>query len=61
MKKMNHAEYQKGLKRKTDAELRYIAKDAREAAEAMPQGENAGYYLDEVSYCAMELARRAAK
>ena len=61
MKKMNHADYQKALRNKTEDQLRYIAKDAREAAEAMPEGENAGFYLDEVHYCSMELARRAAK
>ncbi len=58
MKTMNHAEYQKNLKRKSDAELRFITKDAREAMEAMPHGENAGYYADEVHYAAMELRNR---
>lgn len=58
MKAMNHAEYQKGLKGKTVAELRFLAKDAREAMEAMPNGENAGYYADEVHYAAMELRSR---
>jgi len=58
MKTMNHAEYKKGLKRKSEAELRFTCKDAREAMEAMPQGENAGYYADEVHYAAMELRNR---
>ncbi len=61
MKTMNHAEYQKNLKNKTVAELRFIAKDANEAMEAMPQGENAGYYADEVHYAAMELRNREVK
>jgi len=61
MKTMNHAEYQKGLKSKTVAELRFLAKDAREAMEAMPDGENAGYYADEVHYAAMELRNRESK
>ena len=57
-KQMDHAAYQRRLKTKTEAELRYIMQDASEAAKAMPDGGNAGYYLDEVSYAAMELRRR---
>ena len=58
MKTMHHAEYQRGLKHKSVAELRYIIQDAREAVEANPNGENAGYYQDEVHYAAAELRRR---
>jgi hypothetical protein len=58
MKKMNHAEYQRKLKSKSIEELKYIIKDAREAEEAMPMGENAGYYADEQHYAAMEIAKR---
>jgi hypothetical protein len=36
-------------------------KDCREAIAAMPDGENAGYYMDEIHYCAMELRRREKK
>ena len=61
MKTMNHAEYQKGLKRKTEDQLRFIIKDAAEARDAFPMGENAGYYADEVHYAAMELKRRLEK
>ena len=61
MKQINHIEYPKRLRRKSDAELRFIIKDAREAMEAMPDGENAGYYADEVCYAGMELARRERK
>jgi len=57
-KVMNHAEYIKGLRSKSTAELEFTIKDAGEAAAAMPDGENAGYYLDEVSYAADELRRR---
>lgn len=59
-KKMNHAEYQKSLRKRTEAQLRFIMKDAAEAAEAVKElnPESAGYYLDEVSYAAMELKRR---
>ncbi len=56
LKKMNHSEYQKALKKKSVDELRFIVKDAREAAEL--KNENAGYYLDEVHYAAAELQRR---
>lgn len=58
-KTMNHGAYQKSLKQKTDAELRYIIKDAGEARDAMPEGPNAGYYADEVHYAAMELRERS--
>ena len=58
MKQMNHAEYQKNLKKKNEDQLRYIIKDARETVEAMPMGENAGYYADEIHYAAMELKGR---
>ena len=58
MKKMDHAAYQKALREKSEEQLRYAIRDAGEAIRAMPDGENAGYYADEVSYCAMELARR---
>ena len=58
MKTMNHGDYMKKVKKMTDAQLRFTAQDAQEAAEAMPHGENVGYYLDEVNYCLQELARR---
>jgi len=57
-KKMNHAEYQIALTKKTGDELAFIAKDAQEAAQAMPNGVNAGYYADEAHYCLQELRRR---
>jgi len=56
---INHAEYQKRMKSRTEAELRFIIKDAREAIEAMPNGHKAGYYADEISYAAMELTKRS--
>lgn len=56
---INHGEYQLGLQTKTTAELRFIIKDAMAAEKAMPNGPKAGYYLDEVSYASMELAKRA--
>lgn len=57
-KTMEHGAYQRGLKSKTTAELRYTAKDANEAATVNPTGENAGYYADEVHYALAELKRR---
>jgi hypothetical protein len=60
MKQINHAEYMKKVKTLTEASLRYIIQDCQEAINAMPNGEKAGYYADEISYCAMELSRRAS-
>jgi hypothetical protein len=57
-KTMDHSAYPKRMRSKTDAELRYIIKDASEAQAANPQGENNGYYADEVCYAAQELRRR---
>lgn len=57
-KEMNHAEYPKRLRKKTDDELRFIIRDAQAAMDAMPDGCNAGYYADEVHYASMELTRR---
>jgi hypothetical protein len=57
---MNHAEYQKRVRKMTADELRFVRADAYAAAEAartLPDG-NEVYYMDEVSYCSMELRRR---
>ena len=56
---MNHIEYPKRLKTKTDAELLFTIKDATEAMQAMPDNPNNGYYADECCYCGMELQYRA--
>lgn len=58
MTNIDHNEYPKRLKKKTVAELRFIIKDAKEAIAANPDGHKAGYYQDEICYCANELARR---
>lgn len=58
MIQINHNEYRAAAKRKTDEALRFTIKDAREAMEAMPEGPKAGYYADEIHYCAAELKRR---
>jgi hypothetical protein len=57
-KTMDHAAYKRSMKQKTEAELKYIMKDAFEAATAMPDGINAGYYMDEMHYADAELQRR---
>ena len=57
-KKMDHAKYQRELRRKDTASLEFIIKDAREAIEANPEGPNSGYYADEIHYAAAELRRR---
>lgn len=57
-KKMNHTAYPKSLRRKSIDQLRFIIQDAREASEANPEGENAGYYIDEMHYAYAELHRR---
>jgi hypothetical protein len=58
MKKMNHTTYPRALRSKSVEQLRFIIKDAGEALRAMPDGENAGYYSDEINYAAMELRLR---
>jgi hypothetical protein len=58
LKRMDHTEYPKSLKGKSEASLRYIIQDAQEAIAANPENPNNGYYADEVNYCATELHRR---
>lgn len=60
MTEINHTEYPKSLRNRSDDALRYTIRDASAAMEAMPQGHKAGYYADEIHYCAMELNSRAA-
>ena len=57
-KHIDHNAYPESLKSKGEAELRFIAKDAKEAHDAMPDGPNAGYYLDEINYVSSEIHRR---
>lgn len=58
---INHTSYPKSLKSKPEASLLFIIQDCREAIEANPEGEKAGYYADEINYCANELANRRRK
>ena len=55
---INHDEYQKRIKKLTDAELRYTIADCKQAIQSMPNGHKAGYYMDEVHYCFQELNTR---
>jgi hypothetical protein len=58
MTQINHTEYMKKVKTMTEESLQYIITDAKEAIEAMPFGSKAGYYMDEIHYCVMEMNRR---
>lgn len=55
-KYMNHSEYQRKMHAKSIPELEFIVKDAGESAAL--NGENAGYYMDEVHYASAELRKR---
>jgi len=58
MTQINHTEYMKKVKKLTEESLQYIITDAKEAIQAMPFGAKAGYYMDEICYCRMEINRR---
>ena len=55
---IDHAAYERKVRKLSEASLRYIIKDAGEAIKANPDGPKAGYYADEINYCASELNRR---
>lgn len=55
---INHAAYQRKVRELSEESLKFIIQDARKAIEAMPEGPKAGYYADEINYCASELHRR---
>ena len=57
-KTMHHERYIARTKRMSDVELEFSRRDAYQALEAFPEGINAGYYADEVSYLSMEIHRR---
>ncbi len=58
-KTMQWAQYTERIQKLPSIALRHIIKDDQEAIAAMPDGVNAGYYMDEVHICGMELCRRA--
>lgn len=57
-KAMNHTTYPKSLRKHSVRCLRFIAKDAQRAIDAMPDNPNNGYYADEINYCCNEIQRR---
>lgn len=59
IKKMDHIEYPKKLKKLDIVSLKYIIKDCQETIQVNPTGENVGYYLDEINYCSDEIFRRS--
>ena len=61
LKQMDHKRYPRQLRKKTNEQILFILRDAKETAELQKDfNPNVGYYLDEVHYCAMELLRRKA-
>lgn len=58
---INHRTYPISLTNKSVESLRYIMRDAKEAMTAMPEGPKAGYYADEINYCADEIYSRSSK
>jgi hypothetical protein len=61
-KTMDHAAYQKKIKKLSDDALRHIIKDCKEVIEIQKSfNENIGYYTDEIHYCCMELDSRRDK
>jgi hypothetical protein len=56
---IDHANYPKSLRSKSDESLRFIIKDCKEAIFLFPENPKCGIYADEIHYCSMELARRA--
>jgi hypothetical protein len=55
---IDHAAYARRCRRRSEAELLYIVADCRAALAAMPEGDKAGYYQDEIHYAHAELERR---
>jgi hypothetical protein len=55
---INHEAYQKKIQKWTPEALWFTIRDANDSLKAIPEGHKAGYYADEVHYCAMELRRR---
>lgn len=55
---IDHAAYQKKVRGLSNAALLYTMKDAADAIKAHPTGHKAGYYADEINYCANEVRRR---
>jgi len=56
---IDHAAYPRRCRTMSDAELMFTIADAKSALAAMPDGDKAGYYADEICYAADELTRRS--
>jgi len=58
---IDHKSYAARVRGLSIAALRYAIKDAQAAIKAHPHGHKAGYYADEINYCASELSRRTRR
>lgn len=58
---MNHAAYQKSLKKLSVMELNFTIQDANQVMAAWRDHPNGSYYSDEIIYCQQELKRRREK
>ena len=47
---IDHAEYPKTLKSKSESSLRYIISDCKNALQAYTENPKSGYYQDEIHY-----------
>jgi hypothetical protein len=57
-KVMDHQKYLNSMKMKTVDQLRFIIDDCVASIDTLPDGENVGYYQDEIWYCRAELKSR---
>jgi hypothetical protein len=57
-KHIDHREYPRLCRGRSDAELLFTIADCQATLAAWPDTPNHGYYADEINYCADELARR---
>ena len=55
---IDHTAYPWALRKMSDADILFTIKDANEALAAHPKNPKAGYYADEINYCAAEMKRR---
>jgi len=58
MNGINHTTYPENCKSKSSDSLKWIISDCQAVLAANPDGKKAGYYADEINYCAMELKSR---
>ena len=58
---IDHKAYPLALRKMPEADILFIIKFANEALAAHGKNPKAGYYADEITYCAMEMQRRLAE